>query len=106
MALSDQIGAYDDCFEFFEQAMANYPKGSRACFEDFGQANYFMFRLQKARALKRRENMQVYPRGDPAFGKSEFDKLRIKKPVKDVEGKWWVYLEAHRQQILAIEDVE
>jgi hypothetical protein len=77
MALTDSIAAYEDCFQAFERA-AKSKKGIRILFEDKKTANYFRLRMNYARVLQRREAVRMYDRTDPRFGKSEFDKFRLK----------------------------
>ena len=104
MALSDQIAAYDDCYDLFDKAMA-HPKGVRAQFEDYPTAHHFRLRMNHSRILLRRESKRIYEAADPRWNKSEYDGLVIRLR-EDEESKWWVYVERNGGQILAVETLD
>lgn len=103
MALSNQIAAYDDCFDVFERALAD-SIGARVEFETKTQASLFQMRMCHARMLQREENKRLYDRGHLSWGKSIYDKLvvRLKQGQED---NWWVYVERQGQDIKTIESL-
>lgn len=108
MALSESIAAYADCFDAYERA-AKTKKGIRILFESKKTANYFRLRMNYARVLQRRDSMRLYQRTDPAYGKSEFDKYRIKiVEAAEQTGEWWVYIDPFgmEREIMDIEELE
>ena len=108
MALTDSIAAYDDCFQAFGRA-AKSKKGIRILFEDKKTANYFRLRMNYARVLQRREAVRMYERTDPRFGKSEFDKFRLKiVEAAEQTGEWWVYIDPFgmEREIMEVEELE
>ena len=105
MALSESLAAYNDCFEYYEKA-EKAPKGIRILFDNKKAANYFRLRLNYARVLLRRDAIRMYERTDPKWGKSEFDKFRIKLvEAAEGTGEWWVYIDPFGQE-REIRDVE
>ena len=107
MALSESIAAYEDCFETFDRARQS-AKGVRVLFDNKKAAGYFRIRMNQARVLDRREAMRQYERTDPRYGKSEFDKFRIKLVEADEkDGTWWVYVDpfGQREEIMDIEEL-
>ena len=108
MALTDSLAAYEDCFQAFERA-AKAPKGIRILFESKKTANYFRLRMNNARVLQRKEATRMYERSDPKWGKSEFDKYRIKiVEAAEQTGEWWVYIDPFgmEREIMDIEELE
>ncbi len=108
MALSESIAAYEDCYDTYERAM-KAPKGIRVLFDNKKAASYFRIRMNQARVLQRREAMRQYERTDPRYGKSEFDKFRIKiVEAAEATGEWWVYVDPFGQaeEIQTIEELE
>ena len=117
MALSDQLAAYEDCFNLYERAKTNIfaakfenpdvttlPEcGARALFPTEKDATLFRMRLHQARSLARRESMRLYERTDPLYGKSEFDDLICRVHEGATPTEWWVYIEPHGQEVQAIE---
>lgn len=100
MSLPNRIGAYNDCFEVFEKALAS---GLRCEFASHPEAAMFMMRLHQARSLQRDEHKRIYERNDPRWGASEYDKLIVRSPREDGAGHWWVYLELAGSNILSFE---
>ena len=60
--------------------------------------------MHKARALLRAQSRQLYDRTDPRFDKSEFDSLMC-TIKEDADGYFWVYVERHNADIIAIESL-
>ena len=102
MALPNQIGAYPDCIDMFERALADQ-KGIRVRFDAYADANNFQMRMHQLRKLLRDESRRMYERDEPAYDKSEFDGLIVRTPRADTEGGWWVYIQPHG---IVITDVE
>ena len=102
MSLPAHIDAYEDCLDYFEQALAK-PTGIRVEFEDYGQANIFTLRMHQARALQRAMHKRIYTSDDPKHGRSEFDRLMVRQPREDDAGHWWVYIERSNSRVLSVE---
>ena len=65
--------------------------------------------MNYARVLQRREAVRMYERTDPRFGKSEFDKIRIKiVEAAEQTGEWWVYIDPFgmEREIMEVEELE
>ena len=61
------------------------------------------------RVLQRREAVRMYERTDPRFGKSEFDKFRLKiVEAAEQTGEWWVYIDPFgmEREIMEVEELE
>ena len=101
MALPDNISAYDDCFDLFDRACAD-PKGARALIGSFEQAKRYQMRMNTARALQRKESKRIYKPDELAYGKSEYDYLKVTTRF-DNEEQWWVYVEPHREDVLLVQ---
>ena len=70
---------------------------------------YFRLRMNQAFVSQRREAMRQYERTGPRYGKSEFDKFRIKiVEAAEETGEWWVYVDPFGQadEIQTIEEIE
>jgi hypothetical protein len=102
LSLPNRIAAYDDCLRLFDEAVST---GARAAFKTFGEANITL-RMHQARALLREENQRLYERHDPSWGKTDYDHLVVKKPVRDDAGDWWVYIQPAGSNILTIEKLQ
>lgn len=105
MSLPKILGAYDDCLDHYESALKK-DKGIRVQFIHYGDAKYFTLRMGQARVLVREEAKRIYANDHPMWGRSEFDKLQVKMPAKDTEGRWWVYIIPHGSVVETVEDVE
>lgn len=103
MALSNQIAAYDDCFEVYERAWSD-EVGVRVEFPSKTQASLFQMRMCHARMLQREENKRIFDKGHLSWGKSLYDKLVVRLR-EDTEGHWWVYVERHGQDLGTIESL-
>lgn len=104
MSLPTHIDAYDDCMEYFQQALDD-DLGLRIKFTDFGQANLFTLRMHQARALQRQLHRRLYPESDIRYGRSEFDKLTVRQPKQDTEDMWWVYIERSNSRVVTVESL-
>jgi hypothetical protein len=105
MTLPTVIGAYNDCLDYFDQALLA-TKGIRIQFADYTVAKYFVLRMSQARVLQRDESRRVYPRDDPKWGRSEYDGLQVRNPIEDEDGLWWVNVERHNARVLTVEEIE
>lgn len=96
MGLSQQIGAYTDCYEYLDQAL-EAENGIRVRVNgDYGQAVQMSMRFQQARVLHRNQNKKLYEAGHPMHGNSIYDALIIKRAVEDEVGRWWIYIVPHK----------
>jgi hypothetical protein len=103
VSLPNHLDAYDDCLDYFEQALTD-PIGLRLKFEDYGQANLFTMRMHQARALQRTDHQRIYSPEDPRWGRSDFDRLMVRKPqYEEIENAWWVYIERGNSRVIAVE---
>lgn len=93
MSLPQQIAAYPDCAELFEKASID-GKGARCFVPDYDRAKLLQMRLHQFRKLDRDEKKRVYPKDDPRWGVSEYDKFTVRNPQQSAEGDgYWVYIE-------------
>lgn len=102
MSLPTHIDAYDDCLDYFQQALDD-THGLRLRFADYGQANIFTLRMHQARALQRQLHRRLYDANDPRYGRSEYDKLMVRQPRQDTEDMWWVYIERSNSRVVSVE---
>lgn len=105
MSLPTAIGAFVDCLDHYDRALASN-RGIRVQFGTYSDARYFAMRMQQARSLHRDESRRIYPKEDPRWGVSEYDGLQVKNPIADTEDHWWVYIERHDARVLAVEEIE
>lgn len=93
MALPNVIGAYDTELKLFDQAL-DEEGGIRIFFDErHGDAMDAQLRLHKARSLVRDESRRIYEKTDPKWDTSPYDKLIVKTPRQDPDGKWWLYIQ-------------
>lgn len=71
--------SYEDCFIYFDQALAD-PKGLAMAFEFSGDARQFRLRMNAARKIDREDNARTYADNPehPLFGRSQYDQLQLK----------------------------
>ena len=91
MTLPTSLHAYASELDAYAKAVAS-PKGIRIEFPTDRAASAYMARLHQCRCLDRKENLSVYDPGDPMYGKSDYDTIRVSKR-EDTDGGWWLYLE-------------
>ena len=86
MTISKSRVAYRDVYDNFDKALGD-SRGIRLPFNSYNEAKSYQFRMNTARALDRRENEKIYPKGDPMHGQSQYDTLqvRIVGPIEDSE---------------------
>ena len=102
MSLPNTLDSYDDCLDYFEQALAD-SSGIRIAFTDGGQANLFCMRMHQCRSLQRALHRRLYPDTDPRHGRTEFDRLMVRQPRFDGEEHYWVYIERANSSVAAVE---
>jgi len=106
LSLPNVIAAYDDCEELFARASSS-AKGARALIVDHGQAKLFQLRMNKYRHMLRQEAKRMYDITDPAWGKSEYDALKVSlRESAEGDGHWWVYVTPHALNIIEIETLD
>ena len=98
--------AYQKYYEIFDRA-ANSSRGIRIEFNTVDEALFFRSRMHQARKIDRKHNIEIYP--DPSHnlhGCSAYDTFTIRAPVRDTEGKWWLYIERNDIVDVHIEELE
>jgi hypothetical protein len=92
MPSSTNLGAYTDCVEIFDRAVASR-QGIRIPVSTPGDGRLMVLRLQQARSLVREKSKEIYPDPtNPNWGTSPYDPLIVRMPRK-IEDRWWVYIE-------------
>lgn len=93
--------SYDDCFSFFDQAIAD-PIGIAVAFEFSGDARQFRLRMNAARALDREENALTYAGNPehPLFGRSQYDGFQLK--LRQANGKTYIVIERNNEKVLEV----
>lgn len=105
MALPTSTAAYQDCFDYFDQAR-HAERGIRILVESQTKARHLSNRLHQARALERRDSARIYDRTDPRHGKSENDGLQVTiREAADGEPGWWVYIQPWSITAQAVEEL-
>lgn len=103
MPLPNSRLAYQDCYDLFNQALAD-DKGIRVAMESEAAAITFRMRMHHARGLDRELNAQVHPKGAPMHGQSVYDPL-ILRLREDTDDNWWIYIEPNTAQIGEVESL-
>lgn len=101
MSLPTSLGAYRDCADLFNRAMAD-PKGVRACLTTFEACFQKRQRMHYFRNLDRKANAKTYPTDHPMHGASALDDF-VLQIIKDVDGLFWLYISPRSGQIIHIE---
>lgn len=93
--------SYSDCFEYFDQALAD-PLGLAIGFEFSGDARQFRLRMNAARALDREENALVYASNPdhPLFGRSQYDEFQLK--LRQALGKTYIVIERNSVRVIEV----
>ena len=82
MPSSTNLGAYTDCVEIFDRAVASR-QGIRIPVSTPGDGRLMVLRLQQARSLVREKSKEIYSDpADPAYGTSPYDPLIVRMPRK------------------------
>lgn len=90
MTTSTSKVSYIDCYDALDRALAS-AKGIRLRFTDRGAAWSFRLKLNRARAINREDNAEIYDLGHPLHGRSEYDKFQIYLREGD-EGEWFLLI--------------
>lgn len=108
MPTSISLLAYGDCFDYFDQALAD-PQGIAIIFDYSGDARQFRLRMNAARKLDREENAKTYQDNPehPLFGRSQYDGLTLK--LREGEnGKAYVIIvryDAQVREVISLSDL-
>lgn len=92
MSLPTSPRSYDDCYEIFDKALAD-DRGVKVKVEDYNQAIHLRTRMNYARVLDRKKNMQIFEMGHPMFNASQYDPVRVRFANED-DG-WFVFVEKY-----------
>ena len=103
MTLSLSLQAYTAELEAYTRAKDS-PKGIRIEFPDLPSARHYQARLHQARVLDRKKNAEIYEKGMPMYGASEFDTLKCGLR-EDTDGKFWVYIQKMELALDRIEEI-
>jgi hypothetical protein len=91
MSTSESRLSYPDAQAFLDAVLAD-DVGARRPFPNRGAAFQFRTRCHTLRKICRIDNRKVYPDPQhPLHGRSEYDAIKIRDPIKDGEGEWWIY---------------
>jgi hypothetical protein len=90
MSVSYSKSAYLDCFEYFDRALKS-SIGIRVACRNRGSANNLRVRMHYARAISRREFLEIYQPDDPRHGQSPYDVFMVR--IEQDDEKWWLYIE-------------
>lgn len=101
MSLPNSLGSYLDCRSLYDAAVAD-PKGARACLGTYDACINMRTRMHYFRALDRRANEAIYPKGDPKHGASIYDDYVV-QIIRDVDDEFWLYIQPRSARVLAIE---
>jgi hypothetical protein len=93
MSVSNSKSSYLDCYELFDRALDSEIGIRKKCISR-GMANNLRTRLHYARAISRRESLEIYAADHPQHGQSSYDPLVIR--VQEDDEGWWIYIEPRR----------
>lgn len=94
MSASTSHASYEDCFQTFDEAMAQ-ANGIRIEVPSESEGMQLFTRLHFSRQMDRDNNKRIYALTDPMYGVSAYDPLIVRKP-RFVDEKWWVYIEPRK----------
>jgi len=86
MSLSTSPLSFTDCYTTFDMALSD-PLGIRIKMPDYNSSVNYRMRLHMARTLDRKRNSEIYRPGDPMYGVSQYDRLKISIKT-DGAGQW------------------
>jgi len=91
MPTSSSRLSYSDCFDYFDQALAD-PVGLAIGFEFEGDARQFRLRMNAARKIDREDNLLAYEGQPehPLFGRSQYDELQLQ--YRKANGRHYVVI--------------
>ncbi len=104
MPTSSSRLAYPDCEEFLNRALEDNV-GVRLPFDSKGQAHGFLVRCNTYRQIVRKDNKAIFERGDPMYGRSEYDCLMLNIMPTEDESYWFVYARVYKVNEQAIESL-
>ena len=104
MTLPDSHMSFQAEFEILDRGLDS-DKGVRLSMIDRSQAYTYRHRLNHARNLDRRKNMETYEKGSPLYGRSEYDKL-VMRIRQDTEDGWWLYVEKNETYSGYLEEIQ
>lgn len=90
MSLSNSHLSYADCYDVMDAALEQ-PRGVRVSAESLDRARFFNMRMNQARSIDRKRNLETYNEGDPLYGASQYDKLLVR--IREEDDKVWLYVE-------------
>jgi len=90
MTAAQTIGAYTDCQNVFDRALAA-ERGIRIPFASKGDAVCQRNRLNHFRSMHRKLSKEILPKDHPEFGMSCYDPYMVSLR-EDTEGFWWIYI--------------
>lgn len=102
MSQINSLLAYGDCEKLFKAALAD-PKGARAMIGTYEQCMNLRTRMHYFRNLDRRANKSIYPVDHMLHGTSVYDPYVVRDPIRDEDGKWWLYVEPRTAADMVIE---
>jgi len=105
MSFNTSSLAFDDIQGAFDRALAA-PKGIRIKCSSRGEAIVLRSRFNYFRKMNRKENKEIYTSDQPMWGKSVYDKLVLRVPLKGTEGDNTLFIEPRSVEDLNIEDIE
>lgn len=100
MSLPNSLGAYLDCRQLFDAAIAD-PKGARACLGTYEACRNMQTRMHYFRSLDRSANQMIYDKGHSLHGSSVYDNFVV-QIQSDTANEYWLYVQP-RNKILVIE---
>lgn len=90
MVTSNSRLSYSDCFDLFDQALAD-TAGIRIEFATEGEAMQYRVRMHTARQINRKDNRETYTVDHPMHGQSPYDELIVR--IRQVDEVWWMYIQ-------------
>lgn len=104
MTVSTSKVAYEDCFDFFDQALDD-EKGIRVRIPTMNDAIRLRMRMNYARRLDRDDNRLVFEPGDPLYGKSIYDRLTFRICTDIKTRTIWVHIDKIKNTVMAVESL-
>ena len=103
MSLPQSLGAYRDCQDLFDRAIAD-PKGIRVCLGTYESCFALRQRMHYYRNLDRKANTTIYAHGHPMHNTSATDDF-VLQIIPDLDRLYWLYITPRSGQILHIESL-
>ena len=105
MSLPTTLGAYRECEDIFQKALAA-PKGVRVQVDSREGAVNLRTRLHYYRTLDRDANARTYPPDHPNHGQSLYDDFVVQIYPDEDGDRYWLYVQPRSAKILVIETIE